>query len=468
MNGRPPAAGRLEDGGVCHHEGETSAQCARCSTNLHDGQPAADGEGPAAGGAAQEQDEPSERDGEDRDTPRRPNPTAAMLRRCAACRSVNPPTNPHCVHCGCELVPRAASVHVDDRLTLDARQLPLAFSGSATEYFRIWIVNTCLTLLSAGVFSAWAKVRKKRYLYSHTTLGGTPFQYLGQPIPILRGRLIAAALFAVYYVSSHFVRPLLPYVLVAGVLLAPWVIVRSGAFNARYSAFRNMTFRFDATYIDALAVLPSWGLLPSFVVVTLFDWGRALGLAVVIFGVVYPYWLRQRKSFFVRHVSFGGVKGVFSARSRQFFRIYLVAVLIFIPAAAASVWLIRQGHPIHPQASALLRVIPIYAAWVLAGAYVRARTTNLVWEHTRLGPLRFRSTLPAAGMVWLYLTNTIAIIVSAGLLTPWAVLRTLKFRTDHMQVLVDGELAAFHGDQRATIAAAGAELGEFFELDLAL
>jgi hypothetical protein len=61
------------------------------------------------------------------------------------------------------------------------RELPLRFHGSALEYFKIWIVNLCLTLLTLGIFSAWAKVRKKRYFYSHTTVDGTPFQYLGQP-----------------------------------------------------------------------------------------------------------------------------------------------------------------------------------------------------------------------------------------------------------------------------------------------
>jgi hypothetical protein len=47
-------------------------------------------------------------------------------------------------------------------------ELSLEFSGSAREYFRIWITNLCLTLLTFGIFSAWAKVRKKRYTYSHT------------------------------------------------------------------------------------------------------------------------------------------------------------------------------------------------------------------------------------------------------------------------------------------------------------
>jgi hypothetical protein len=71
------------------------------------------------------------------------------------------------------------------------QELKLEFTGTGKEYFRIWIVNLFLTLITFGIFSAWAKVRKKLYFYSHTILDGTPFQYLGQPLPILKGRIRA-------------------------------------------------------------------------------------------------------------------------------------------------------------------------------------------------------------------------------------------------------------------------------------
>jgi len=113
------------------------------------------------------------------------------------------------------------SINHTHKVLSEPLELSLEFHGTAREYFRIWIVNLCLTLLTFGIFSAWAKVRKKRYYYSHTTIDGTPFQYLGQPIPILKGRLIAAAGFAVYYASSHFVTSLLPYVIGFGLIAAP-------------------------------------------------------------------------------------------------------------------------------------------------------------------------------------------------------------------------------------------------------
>jgi uncharacterized membrane protein YjgN (DUF898 family) len=312
------------------------------------------------------------------------------------------------------------------------RELVVKFNGSSIEYFRIWIVNLCLTLFTFGIFSAWAKVRKKRYFYSHTTLDGTPFQYLGRPVPIFKGRVIAAAAFLTYYASSHFVTSLLPYVFVVGAVLAPWVLVRSAAFNARYSAFRNMTFHFDGGYPDALKALYLWGIIPVFVLGMMFNWWGKYAIAAVaafVFGVSFPWWIRRLKNFLISHSSYGNKKGTFSATGEQFFGVYfrsgLIMAGILMVVGVLSAMMVASITK-KSQLVVWSFAVPMYAGYVLAYAYVQAHSSNLVWNHTRLGPLRFQSTLRGRGMAKLYVTNALAIITSLGLLIPWAVMRTLK------------------------------------------
>ena len=72
------------------------------------------------------------------------------------------------------------------------------FHGTTQEYFRIWIVNTLLMILTAGLFSAWAKVRKRRYLRGNTELMGHRFDYTAEPKRILGGNLIVLVLFLTY------------------------------------------------------------------------------------------------------------------------------------------------------------------------------------------------------------------------------------------------------------------------------
>lgn len=395
---------------------------------------------------------------------------------CPVCIEYNDAAQDFCGQCGLNLKLYRANPYADKSSLYTLNQgvtLPLEFTGSGREYFRIWIVNLCLTLLTAGIFSAWAKVRKKRYFYSHTVIDGTPFQYLGKPFPILKGRVIAAAAFSAYYVSSHFFTAFLPYVLVAGAVLAPWVIIRSAAFNARYSSFRNMTFHFNGKYFDALKAIYAWGLIPALLVGLFFKWKGTYALAAaafVIFGLLFPWWIKRLKSFIIGHTSYGDKCGGLSASSGQFFKVYLSAGLILITVGIIAAILVGALFSFikETQASFLVPAVPGYVAYVLAHAYVKAHGNNLVWNHTRLGPLRFKSTLLGRGMAKLYLTNALAIIASLGLLTPWAVMKTLKYRADNLQVVLEGDMSDFRGSEKSAVLAAGAELGDFFDVDLSL
>ena len=353
------------------------------------------------------------------------------------------------------------------------QDMKLEFSGSAGEYFRIWIVNLCLTLITIGIFSAWAKVRKKRYFYSHLTLDDTPFQYLARPMPIFKGRIIAAILFLMYYLSSHVFTAMLPYVIGAGLIIAPWVIVQSAAFNARYSAWRNMTFRFEGSYMEALKVISAWGVIPAIAVGTIFNWwGKywAAGILFGLFALLFPWWIRRLKNFIVTKTSYGGHLGQFGATGGDFFKVYFLAGLIaFGFAVITGITVMVSSAAIKGKPYiALVFMLPIYAGYVFAYAYIQANITNTVWNRIRLGPLRFTCTLKSFDLVKLYLTNAIGIIVSAGLLIPWAVIRTFRYRADHTQVINTAELKTFQGSETATVQAAGAELGDFLDMDLSL
>ncbi|UCG79086.1 MAG: DUF898 domain-containing protein [Nitrospirota bacterium] len=353
-----------------------------------------------------------------------------------------------------------------------AEYIPLKFNGNAKEYFRIWIVNLCLTLITAGIFSAWAKVRKKRYFYSNLDLDGSSFQYLARPIPILKGRIIAAVIFLLYYSSSHLYTGMLPYVLGAGFFISPWVIVRSSAFKARYSAFRNMTFHFRGTYWEALKVISAWGIIPALVIGTMFNWwGKiwAAGIFYLIFGIIFPWWIRRLKYFIATNTSYGGRSGKFGATGGQFFGIYFIAGLIIMGFGIVSSIGVGIAAVLSKNIElAMFFILPVYVGYVLAFAYVQANITNTVWNQIGLGPMRFESTLKSCELAKLYLTNALGIIVSLGLLIPWAVIRTLKYRADHTRVIRSGEFTEFEGSRSYSVQAAGAEVGEFFDMDLSI
>jgi uncharacterized membrane protein YjgN (DUF898 family) len=329
------------------------------------------------------------------------------------------------------------------------RPLAFSFTGSTSEYFRIWVVNTCLSLLTLGLFSAWAKVRKKRYLYSHTVLDGTPFEYLGRPLPILKGRLVAVGLFATWYVATHFVLALLPAAALAGLALAPWIMVRSLAFNARYSAFRNINFQFSGRYWGAARVI-----------------GAGLVLLPLTLGIYYPRWKQRLQRFAAVHSAYGGVTASFGASVSDFFAVYfLTGFIIGVPSigfiTVASV--LAGSNVIAPYAVGML-----WAGSLIAAAYIRASLDSLVWQRLSIGRVSFQYQLTAPGLLALYVTNLLAIGLSLGLLIPWATIRTARYRAARFKVFLGGELSQFRASSAPPVRAAGAELGEFFDLDFSL
>ena len=53
----------------------------------------------------------------------------------------------------------------------------IEFKGKALEYFGIWLANILLTVVTIGIFSAWAKVRRLKYFYNNTNILENSFAY---------------------------------------------------------------------------------------------------------------------------------------------------------------------------------------------------------------------------------------------------------------------------------------------------
>ncbi|MDO9205646.1 YjgN family protein, partial [Methylotenera sp.] len=167
-------------------------------------------------------------------------------------------------------------------------QTPVEFTGKAGEYFGIWIVNLLLSIITLGVYSAWAKVRRKKYFYNNTLIDGVGFDYHARPIAILKGRIIAFVLFVLYSVLSGF-SPILGALLALVLFLAiPWIVVRGMTFNARNSSHRGLRFDFDGKYGQAALVFIGYTLL-----------------SIITLGLAIPFVSQRTHKFIVSHHKFG-------------------------------------------------------------------------------------------------------------------------------------------------------------------
>lgn len=322
------------------------------------------------------------------------------------------------------------------------RLVPVEFTGTAGAYFRIWTVNTALTIVTLGIYSAWAKVRAQRYFHGHTRIDGASFEYLAEPMQILKGRLLAAGVLVTYTGATHLV-PVAGIVFGAGFALAlPWLVTRALAFRAYHTAYRGVRFGFDGRYPEALR---AYLLIPLLVPLTA--------------GLAYPWAQYRQKRFVIDHARFGATPFRLETTVGEFYLVYLVAAGIVGAALLVTVGL-KAAVPVP-----FLAVVP-----AIAYAYYRASTavTNRAYNGTRLGPHGFESTLGGGRMLWIVATNTAAIVLSLGLLLPWARIRTMRYRAACLRVRAAGPLDDFVAGQEAQASALGEELGDFLGFDIGL
>ena len=146
------------------------------------------------------------------------------------------------------------------------RKVTMKFTGSAGEYFRIWIVNAALTIVTLGIYSAWAKVRTRRYFYANTILDGQPFDYTAKPGTILKGHAIVGGAIIVINILSK-VTPIIGALVTGAAWCAvPFLLYKAHRFKARNSVYRNIRFRF---LVDVMDAYKAYGFIPLFVILGL-------------------------------------------------------------------------------------------------------------------------------------------------------------------------------------------------------
>ena len=366
--------------------------------------------------------------------------------------------------------------------------LQLDFTGKGGEYFKIWIVNILLSVLTLGIYSAWAKVRNKRYFYGNTQLDGSPFEYLATPGMILKGRIIAVGLLVIYTILGE-LNPLVGVALPLVILvLAPLIVRNSVRFNARMTAYRNVSFDFRGGIGEAYLVFLLLPLLPliAAAAITFGIWqmmsaevfmliGIGTGLAILIAWALTPILHYKTASYFVNNSYYG--QGRFKAQlsKKSFYRIHLMFTLLVIGLVATNMILaaifMMQGFDFAASASYL--GVFVYAQVllfsVLVRAFFKAEISNYVSSQTELeNAVKFNANLSTRDLFKVYAVNILLLIVTLGLARPWALIRVQKYLTDHYQAYESGNLAVFVAQQEQAKSSLGEEVGEAFDLGVAL
>ncbi|ANW23999.1 YjgN family protein [Vibrio coralliilyticus] len=382
---------------------------------------------------------------------------------------------------------------------------PVEFKGKGGEFFGIWIVNVLLTIITLGIYSAWAKVRTKRYFYGNTYVDSDNFEYHAEPMQILKGRLVAVAVLVIWAVANAFFPAASAALLLVFYIALPWLLWSNARFDAAMTSYRNVHFSFDSSLKDAYVALMGRGLgallamaIYIGVVVAVSSVSAVaatvLGIASLVFmAVLYAWVVAGAHKYFSNGYRYGDWKFSAELETGFFFKTYLKAIGLGI--VASIVLLIAMSLTVfsgfdftalqNGDFSSLMGVsqVTVFIVAYLAiitltiglTAYTTTRLRNYIFDQLRAkldqesdNQYTFKSSLTARGYTWLVISNFLLQVVTLSIARPWVMVRTSRYVADN--TVVFGDMSALKAtDQDSNVkSAVSDEVAQAFDLGIGI
>ena len=382
----------------------------------------------------------------------------------------------------------------------------LRFTGSGSEYFKIWIVNILLTIITFGLYYPWAKVRNRRYFYANSTLADRNFEYHATGKQLFIGFLIAMVFFIIYNLIAR-VSPQGSVLLVLVLFIAiPWLIWRSLMFNMRVTSFSNVYFSFTGKLGQAYL---NYFVYPLFLIIAFYGapiamavlapslmHGESSSLMVILSIVMFLSWIfafylfaviKKRNTEYVINGSRYG-QGVFETKveAKKFLMINLKTIglsilVMFTIGVVAGVLggtdtimmlsnpeAMKQGEI--PEGFALTIGIAYFVmifALMLIMSYTITRQRSYIYDNTLLdNNIAFASTLKARSFAWVMLSNIILILFTLGLAFPWAKVRMARLMLENTLVDTEYGFDEYISEQQEEQSSLGEQIGDAFDVDV--
>ncbi|HEY8879605.1 MAG TPA: YjgN family protein [Roseateles sp.] len=373
--------------------------------------------------------------------------------------------------------PDAAPAAAIDALPRAPRVLEIRFTGSGSEYFRIWAVNLLLILVTLGFYLPFAKARRIRYFYANTLIDGQALSFHGDAWKMFRGFVLLVVLFGLY-VGLGAVSPLLGGLAFVALLLLWPPLWRAGMrFRLTHTSWRGLRFGFSGSVGGAYKVF-----LPVSVPLVLLmtvpeDAGMGLrslaGVAALAFNFMLPWTLGLAKRYQHNHYRYAQQQARTWLEPSQVYGLSFragfmggVAVLIAGVVAAVVLPTLRGSSSWLPIAGVGL---VYFAAWVWVSSAFTAGLQNLAWSRTASESILFKSDLETMELARLTLTNWLLMALTLGLYRPFAAVATARLRLQAVTVETTADINGWAGDEAAQNPdAAGDFAGDFFGIDLGL
>ena len=370
------------------------------------------------------------------------------------------------------------------------RLLAIRFTGSGSEYFRIWIVNLLLMVVTLSLYYPWARLRWLRYLCANTQVGGYPLGFHGSARSMLRGYLLVVLMFALYSVAGRFSALAGQVAFCLLVAIWPALVKASVQFRLANTSWRGLRFRFEGTLAEAYrTLLPLLvpGALLGAAAIAASDriddpqLGKLLVLGALLALVAVLPWLWWNvKKYQHDHYAYGPEQTRLRAGPGSFYRLSAktlgIAVgALVLPALALFFTLAPPATDSQPAPASMVALsvatplVLLLALQLALRPYATSRTQNLLWSRTSSNAVAFASALEFWPLCRLTLKNGLLIALTLGMYWPFATIATVRMRLEAVSTVlrIDPQTLS-DGPRAGERDAAGDAAGELFGIDIGL
>lgn len=323
------------------------------------------------------------------------------------------------------------------------------FKGKWEDYYKIWIVNIVLTICTFGIYSAWAKVRRLKFFLGATEFKGARFDFHGDPIAILKGRVLMTILVFLYLFTPkiHFI---FSFIGIAAIVLGlPFLLVKSFQFRLKYTSYRNIRFSFRGDLKGAYDILKKYFSFPIIMFVLSIVLSQVLGIAEVakdpnfkaspkVFIAIIPnilmtiYFILFFSKIFhavvdyiFNNIFYGNQNVSLNSTPRDvtkdiyapWIKLFLLATIIIFVGAFLGAYL---GGPL-----IVIFFLGAYSIYTIAGLYLSYSMVKFPWSKSTISSFENDFNLDFKDYVKVTFINFLIIFLSFGLAYPIA---SVKFQ----------------------------------------
>ncbi len=387
---------------------------------------------------------------------------------------------------------------------------PLEFSGSGGEFFRVWIVNLLLTIVTLGFYTPFARRRTAQYFYSHTLVGNSPLEFTAQQRKMVFGFLLLVVIYGAFNLAAETGQDAaVALFLLAGAALAPYFWASAMRFRLSATRWRGVRLQFSASWaevykaswpvfamalvwIAVVAAFAAWTgdapaggaaaarLLPK---VPALAWLLAVGglIASVLCIIRLEF---NYKSLLVTRAYVGAQAGRWKPAYGDFVRIWAATLGMFLGGAllfavlaglavGGSLAAATSGKPL--QAGTIIAFLVGGIAFIFglflisapARAYREARMFKLVWNNVGVSTVaRFKCKLRAKRYVMLRVRNMFLTLLTLGFFRPFAMVSEYRMKTESVTLHVKGGLDQLVGQLARQQGGLGDAVADAVGLDL--